>query len=47
MHQQPPEHARFTFKPLAVLRLLRASGSAWLAQASVHGQLLRLEWAAV
>ncbi|MDP3848683.1 MAG: phage holin family protein [Pseudomonas sp.] len=43
MPEQPA--APFTFKPLAVLRLLRATGSAWLAQASLHGQLLRIEWA--
>jgi uncharacterized membrane protein YqjE len=47
MHEPPAEPASpsGTFKPLAVLRLLRAAGSAWLAQASLHGQLLRVEWA--
>lgn len=30
---------------LAVLRLLRSSGQALLAQAALHGQLARVEWA--
>lgn len=43
----PPEPANpaFVVHPLALLRVLRTSGSALLTQAGLHGQLLRLEWA--
>ncbi len=33
------------FNPLDVVRILRSAGSALFAQASLHGQLARVEWA--
>lgn len=33
------------FNPLKAVRILRSAGSALLAQASLHGQLVRVEWA--
>ena len=33
------------FNPLGVLRLLRSAGGAMCAQAALHSQLARVEWA--
>ena len=35
-----------SISPLDVVRILRSAGSALLTQASLHGQLARVEWAA-
>ncbi len=35
----------FEFNPLSLIRLLRSAGGALLAQAALHGQLARVEWA--
>ena len=35
----------FEFNPLSVIRLLRSAGGALLAQAALHSQLARVEWA--
>ncbi len=35
----------FEFNPLSVMRLLRSAGGAVFAQAALHGQLARVEWA--
>jgi uncharacterized membrane protein YqjE len=35
----------FEFNPLGVLRLLRSAGGAICAQAALHSQLARVEWA--
>ena len=35
----------FEFNPLSVMRLLRSAGGALFAQAALHGQLARVEWA--
>ncbi len=34
-----------TINPLEVIRILRSAGGALLAQANLHGQLARVEWA--
>lgn len=44
MQPLPPEPSLLSH-PLALLRLLRSGGSALLAQADLHGQLLQVEWA--
>lgn len=41
--QPNPEAA--TINPLNVIRILRSAGSALFAQAALHGQLARIEWA--
>jgi uncharacterized membrane protein YqjE len=41
--QAHPEGA--SINPLKVLRVLRSAGSALFAQAALHGQLARVEWA--
>jgi uncharacterized membrane protein YqjE len=38
------ETTRDVISPLDVLRLLRSAGGALLAQATLHGQLARVEW---
>lgn len=38
------ETTRDAVSPLDVLRLLRSAGGALLAQATLHGQLARVEW---
>jgi uncharacterized membrane protein YqjE len=35
-----------TLNPLRVIQVLRSAGDALFAQASLHGQLMRVEWAA-
>ena len=35
----------FEFNPLSVMRLLRSAGGALFAQAALHSQLARVEWA--
>ena len=35
----------FEFNPLSAIRLLRSAGGALFAQAALHGQLARVEWA--
>ncbi len=35
----------FEFNPLSAFRLLRSAGGALLAQAALHSQLARVEWA--
>jgi uncharacterized membrane protein YqjE len=41
----PPVPEAPDFNPLRLLRIMRSAGSALLAQAALHGQLARVEWA--
>lgn len=41
----PPSADSNKFNPLDVVRLMRSAGSAIFAQASLHSQLARVEWA--
>ncbi len=47
MPTPPPDsaNAAFVVHSLALLRVLRTSGSALLTQAGMHAELLRVEWA--
>ncbi len=41
----PPSADSYNFNPMDLVRLMRSAGGALFAQASLHSQLARVEWA--